>query len=148
MEVPRLGEWSYSCWPVTEPQQCQIQASSVTYTTVHGNARSSLTHWARPGIETSSSWILTTSSWTLVVSAALQQELQKPNVEFFLIAQKRINKATVWDAKEICQSEKNKWEWITLFSGYKIIWLILLSLNTIELMNSGNEVDSLFEESP
>ena len=33
-----------------------IQARSVTYTTMHGNARS-LIHWARPGIKLSSSWI-------------------------------------------------------------------------------------------
>ena len=32
------------------PQQCRIQAMSVTYSIAHGNVRS-LTHWARPGIE-------------------------------------------------------------------------------------------------
>ena len=35
--------------PMPQPQQCQIWASSVTYTTAHGNA-GSLTHRARPGI--------------------------------------------------------------------------------------------------
>ena len=39
-----------------QPQQCEIWAMSVTYTTVHGNARSS-THWAEPGIKPMSSWI-------------------------------------------------------------------------------------------
>ena len=34
-----------------------MQARSVTYTTVHGNA-GSLTHWARPGIEPTCLWIL------------------------------------------------------------------------------------------
>ena len=34
-----------------------IQATSVTYTTAHGNAES-LSHWARPGIKPVSSWIL------------------------------------------------------------------------------------------
>ena len=58
MEVPRLGvSWSCSCQPRPEPQQLGIQASSATYTTAHGNARS-LTHWARPGIEPTSSWLL------------------------------------------------------------------------------------------
>ena len=38
-------------------QQHGIQAMSATYTTAHGNTRS-LTHWARPAIEPSSSWIL------------------------------------------------------------------------------------------
>ena len=48
---------SCSCWPMLEPQQCQIRATSATYTTVHGNARY-LTHWAGPGIEPVNSWIL------------------------------------------------------------------------------------------
>ena len=38
-------------------QQCQIWATSVTYTTASGNAES-LTHWVRPGVEPASSWIL------------------------------------------------------------------------------------------
>ena len=58
MEVPRLGpNQSYSHRPTPEPQQRKIQASSATYTTVHGNARS-LTHWARKGIEPTTSWLL------------------------------------------------------------------------------------------
>ena len=40
-----------------QPQQHPIQATSVTYTTVHGNTRS-LTHWVRPGVEPKSSWML------------------------------------------------------------------------------------------
>ena len=56
MEVLRLrSNWSCSHWP--QPQQCQIQAMSSTYTTAHSNVRS-LTHWERPGIEPASSWIL------------------------------------------------------------------------------------------
>ena len=44
MEVPRLGlNRSCSLQPTPEPQQRQIQAASVTYTTAHGNA-ASLTH--------------------------------------------------------------------------------------------------------
>ena len=57
MEVPRLGVKSelqllaYTRATATpEPQQRQIRAVSVTYTTAHGNA-GSLTHWARPGFE-------------------------------------------------------------------------------------------------
>ena len=38
-------------------QQCGIWAASLTYTTVHGNTRS-LTHWVRPGIEPTYSWML------------------------------------------------------------------------------------------
>ena len=37
--------------------KCQIQAASATYTTAYGNA-GSLTHWAGPGFEPASSWIL------------------------------------------------------------------------------------------
>ena len=47
---------SYSCQPTPQPQPHQIWAASATYTTAHGNARS-LTHWARPGIEPTSSQI-------------------------------------------------------------------------------------------
>ena len=55
--IQPLSNWSYSCQPTPEPQQCQIQAVSLTYTTAHGNARS-LTRWARPGIEPAASWFL------------------------------------------------------------------------------------------
>ena len=34
---------SCCCWPMPQPQQCQIRAASATYTTAHKNARS-LTH--------------------------------------------------------------------------------------------------------
>ena len=47
---------SCSCWPMPPPQQCQIPAASATYTAVCGNT-GSLTHWVRPGIEPTSSWI-------------------------------------------------------------------------------------------
>ena len=53
----RGSNQNYSCRPIPQPQQLGIQASSVTYTTAHGNARSP-THWARSGIEPASSWIL------------------------------------------------------------------------------------------
>ena len=43
--------------PTPQPQQCQIPALSLTYTTAHGNVRS-LTHWVRPRIKPKSSWIL------------------------------------------------------------------------------------------
>ena len=43
------------CMP--QPQECGIRALSSTYTTAHSNA-GSLTHWARTGIEPTSSWIL------------------------------------------------------------------------------------------
>ena len=49
-----------------QPQQCEIWATSVTYTTTHDNA-GSLTHGGRSGIEPESSWILvgfiTTEPW-------------------------------------------------------------------------------------
>ena len=74
MEVPRLGVksyQSYSCRPMPQPQQHQIRAVSAAYTTAYGNARS-LTHWARPGIEPASSWIL-----VRFISAEPQRELLK-----------------------------------------------------------------------
>ena len=47
----------------------QIWAASVTHPTAHGNAES-LTHWARPGIEYVSSWIL-----VRFIAAKLPREL-------------------------------------------------------------------------
>ena len=71
MEVPRLGSnQSCSCGPTPQLQQCQIWASSATYTTAHDNAWS-LTHWARPGIEPMSLWML-----VRFISAEPWQELQ------------------------------------------------------------------------
>ena len=52
---------SYSCQQC-RPQQCRIQASSATYTRAHSNA-GSLTHWMKPGIEPTSSWILDGFYW-------------------------------------------------------------------------------------
>ena len=47
---------SYSCWPAPQPQLLGIRGMSTTYTTAPSNARFP-THWARPGIEPTSSWI-------------------------------------------------------------------------------------------
>ena len=58
MEVPRPGSNpNYSCLPTPQPQQHGIWAESVTYITVQSNTWS-LTHWARPGMEPTSSRIL------------------------------------------------------------------------------------------
>ena len=57
-EVLGLGvNWSCNCRPIPQPQKRQIQATTASYTTAHGNAES-LTQWTRPGIELTSSWIL------------------------------------------------------------------------------------------
>ena len=60
--------------PQPQQEQHQIWASSVTYTTAHGNTRS-LTHQARPGIEPTTSWFL-----VRFVSTAPWWELQGFNV--------------------------------------------------------------------
>ena len=57
MEVPRLG--------------VQLELQLPAYTAAHGNAKS-LTHWARPGIEPTTSWFLVG-----FVSAAPRRELLK-----------------------------------------------------------------------
>ena len=64
------SNWSYSCQPTSQPLQCRIQATSVTYTTAHSNARS-LTHLVRPGIKPATSRFLVG-----FFSAAPQWELQ------------------------------------------------------------------------
>ena len=60
MEVPRLGvqaELKSLATAIATATANGIWAASVTYATVHSNTRS-LTHWARPGIEPVTSWIL------------------------------------------------------------------------------------------
>ena len=75
-EVPR----TCSCGPTPQPQQCQIQATSATYTTAHSNTES-LTHWAKPGIEPTSSWILvgfvTSEPWQELPLITLFCELER-----------------------------------------------------------------------
>ena len=51
------SNWSCSCQATPQPQQCGIWATYATYTTAHSNV-GSFTHWARPGIEATSSGIL------------------------------------------------------------------------------------------
>ena len=77
MEVPRLR--SYSCRPTPQPQRLKIWASSATYTTGHSNA-GTLTHLARPGSQSASSWILvrfvtTEPQWKLQGVSFLRQEI-------------------------------------------------------------------------
>ena len=71
MEVPRLrSDRSCSCRPTPQPQQRKIWATSVAYTTAHGNSRS-LIYWARTEIEHM-------SSWTLVGFITLSQDRNAP----------------------------------------------------------------------
>ena len=58
MQVPRLGiKLELQLPPTPQPQQRQMWVVSATYTTVHHNT-GSLSHWVRPGMEPTSSWIL------------------------------------------------------------------------------------------
>ena len=49
--------WSYSCQSMPQPQQCRVQATSATYTTVSSNTGFP-THRVRPGIKIVSSWMI------------------------------------------------------------------------------------------
>ena len=71
MEVSRLGvklEIQLLAYAIGT----EIQAIYVTYTTAHGNT-TSVTHWARPGIEPTSSWILVSfiNRWAMKGTPAL-----------------------------------------------------------------------------
>ena len=73
MEVPRLGvESGLATAAGLHHSHNNVGSTSSTYTTAHRNTRS-LTHWARPGIDPASSWILVG-----FISAAPQWELQHP----------------------------------------------------------------------
>ena len=72
-----------------QPHQHRIPVSSVTYTTVHDNARS-LTQWARPRIKTATSWLLVG-----FISAVPQREL--PHLFFFFFFfNVDFNTSTLW----------------------------------------------------
>ena len=81
-----------SCQSTPQPQQCQIQATSVTYTTAHGNAGS-----FNP---VSKARDQTPSSWTLVgfVAAEPQWELQ------FFSFLKKFKKKIVLAVPMVCRS--------------------------------------------
>ena len=71
MEVTKLGVESQLQLPAYTAATAARYLSHIwTYTTAYGNA-GSWTHWARPGIKSSSSWILV---W--FITAEPQQELQ------------------------------------------------------------------------
>ena len=56
--VSQAREWmELQLQPIPQPQQHWIWATSATYTAAWGNTRS-LSHWATPGIEPGSSWML------------------------------------------------------------------------------------------
>ena len=80
MESPRLGVKSELQLP--QRQQCQVQAMSATYTAAHSNARS-LTHWAKPGTES-------TSSWILVGFVTAESPWELPQLSFFKLCKKII----------------------------------------------------------
>ena len=79
---------SYSRQPTPQPQQCQIRATSVTYTTAHCNARS-LTHLVRPGIKPTLSqtlvrFITTEPQQESPLNFLLYKVLNNLNLEFGL----------------------------------------------------------------
>ena len=58
-------------------RQRQIRDESATYTTVHCNM-GSLTHWARPGIEPASSWLLVKfifAAWNGILKLSIRNHL-------------------------------------------------------------------------
>ena len=59
-----------------KPWQLGIWAASATYATAHGNT-GSLTHWAGPGIEPASSWVL-----VRFVTTKPQWELHNPSLSW------------------------------------------------------------------
>ena len=80
------SNWSCSLWPTPQPQQHGIWASSGTYTTAHGNARS-VTHWVRPGIRPTTSWFLVGFHWAMTVTPRslnfpLSHDSNSPSLNF------------------------------------------------------------------
>ena len=89
-----------------QPQQCQIQAMSTTYTTVHGNV-GSLIHWARPGNKPVSSAIpvrfVTTEPWQeLHLKAPLIFHLVLPTLSYHPHCQASIHLPSVTADLHVC----------------------------------------------
>ena len=76
--------WSHSCGPTPQPQQCGIWAASAT--TAHSNT-GSLTHWVRPGIEPTSSWILVQfiNCWAMKGTSGWLSKLRKAKSSYLSI---------------------------------------------------------------
>ena len=96
-----------------EPQQCGIRATSVTYTTAHGNARS-LTHWARPWIEPATSWFLvrfvshcTTAGTTIHFS--LMRNCHCPEVDIYWLRDLAQSFFTHEMNLHLCQENFPRW---------------------------------------
>ena len=83
---PGLGSnQNWSRQPTPQPQQCGIWFTSAAYSTVHGNA-GSLTHWARPGVKSASSWMPTAEpQWELLIvlfNVTWEKFFPSPNPSF------------------------------------------------------------------
>ena len=142
MEVPRLGVQSELCSrrPAPEPQQLGIWAASATYTTVQGNT-GSLTHWVRPGMEPTTSWLLV----GLVNHSATRGT---PLFCFLIVCCRQINPEvlpifTLWNLKLyplliFITLERSHWTYFLLYKFFNSFWL-----NTIKFQpGPGNLSDS------
>ena len=127
IEVPGLGSnRSCSHWPTAQPQQCQIWAASSNYNTAHSNARS-LTHWERPGVEPTSSWILvgfvtTQPQWELQIlhcfglgNGSLNLTPKAQIIKFLKIVK------NFWAKDAIKKMKRQPTEWKKIFGGVPIM---------------------------
>ena len=132
---------AHGCWPTPQPQQCQIWTLSATHTTTHGNA-GSLTRWARPGIEPSTSWFLVrfVNHWATTGTPyfAILVTMGKTRIAFFV---KLFLHAWVWHPALI--------PWVSslclmIFScqlfSFLNCSLISLLLHSLELFTSTNQM--------
>ena len=96
-----------------QPQQQYVWTESVTCTTAHVNARSS-THWARPGIEPETSWILV----RLITSESQWHLPGQPISESYTYWQKAVARNLGWGIREMSSISISKiklfaWHWVT-----------------------------------
>ena len=95
-----------------QPQQHGVQVSSVTYTTAHSNT-GSLTYWARPGIESVSSWVLVG-----LITAEPQWELIKLSILMKVCSLSFLILVVQWlcfsnsDNLDLFGPFKQDWTWI------------------------------------
>ena len=111
------------CRPTPQPLQLGIQATSVTYNTAHGSARS-LTCWVRPEIEPDSSWMLVgfVNYWAVM---GTPKRIIKINFNFDY----QVSWTKQWWALKLSKGQKHDCH--NYISPFKIFLLFSITVNSL-----------------
>ena len=133
MKIPRLRvNQSCSCWPMPQPQQCRILATTATYTTAHSNTGSP-THWASLGIKPTTSRLLVG-----FISAVPQRELL-----FWILMYIKITSSENIVLLLPFQSQYLQFLFITLLYGPEPLvysWMAVMIMDILDLFLMSGEI--------